>query len=330
MRKKPDAPPEYPELARKYRPTAFTDIVGQEAAAVALERMAKNPKKVPHAIMMVGPSGTGKTTASRILKGILGVADRDYKEVNAADKRGIDDMRDIRRLADLAGMNGGRRLFVLDECHMLTRESMTSLLKVLEDPPDHSYFVLPTTDPNKLLPTIRTRCKLVQFSAVPAKDLRELVRRVAKAEGKRVYPSVLSKIADGANGSARQALNLLQDAIDCETEADQTAAVVPPGVEKGAIDLCRLICRKSPVPQWKEVLEVLREVKGEDPESLRRAVLGYATAMVLSGEWADELVFGLMHPFEMNFFDSGFASLVVACRKSVMSRQQARAGGFRR
>src|SRR5688572_25883760 len=140
------------ELYKKFRPKTLKGVVGQEGAVSSLQSMI-DKGRLPHTILFSGPSGCGKTTIARILKGILECSDLDFFEINCADFKGIDMVRDIRRYVGIPPLHGKSRVWLIDEAHQLTKDAQNAFLKLLEDTPKHAYFMLATTDPQKLLPT---------------------------------------------------------------------------------------------------------------------------------------------------------------------------------
>jgi DNA polymerase III gamma/tau subunit len=269
---------------------------------------------VPHALAFTGPSGVGKTTLCRVLAPKLNCQGDDYQEVNCADSRGIDDIRLIRnRMAKyaLAGQ-GCTRIWVLDECHRLTGDAQSILLKMLEDTPRHVYFMLATTDPDKLLKAIRTRCTTLNLKPISPADLTTLVQSVAAAEQCKMPDAVVKRIVECADGSAREAVKLLNKVIGLKTEAEQLEAVVPEGVAKQADELVRLLVWQ-PNTKWADLATVLKDVT-DDPEQLRRRILGCARAELLKANAKTSgRAYALICAFEGNFYDSGASGLARAC-----------------
>jgi DNA polymerase-3 subunit gamma/tau len=177
------------ELYHKYRPKNFGRVVGQEES-VALLKDFLDRGEFPHTTLFVGPSGCGKTTLARICRDKLGCSDANFVEVNAADDRGIDLPRRLARQAPLAALGGGVRIWLIDEVHQLTSAAQDSFLKLLEDTPEHVYFMLATTDPQKLKKTILTRSTEIKLSLLPAKQVEFLVTKVCQAEKKRLTEEV--------------------------------------------------------------------------------------------------------------------------------------------
>ena len=158
------------ELYKKHRPKNLKRVFGQSVAIGTLKPLIE-AKQVPHSLLLTGPSGCGKTTLARILVKELKCAKADFMEVNCADFRGIDTVRDIRTRMMQAPIGGDCRVWLIDEAHMLTSAAQTAFLKMLEDTPDHIYFFLATTHPQKLLKTIKTRCTEIKLKEMTAKYL---------------------------------------------------------------------------------------------------------------------------------------------------------------
>lgn len=294
------------ELYRKHRPRDFDGIVGQPEAVKVLSRFVKDGK-VPHAILLTGASGVGKTTMARVLKRRLEIGKGDYIEVNAAQTRGIDSVREIQNQASRAW--GRKRLFVLDEVHKLTGDAQTALLKTLEDGPPHAYFVLCTTDPHKLLTTIKTRCTEIKLQSVSEKDLAILVAQVADKEGIALNSDALDKIAEVADGSARKALVILGQVIGLDPE-ERMEAIQKADTKRQAIELARILIDRD--GNWSKCGAILKDLEDE-PESVRRLVLGYAAAVVIGGGPRAKRGFLVLDVFKGNFYDSGKPGLVWAC-----------------
>ncbi len=228
----------YVVLARKYRPRSFAQMVGQEHVVQALSN-ALTQGRLHHAYLFTGTRGIGKTTVSRILAKSLnctGVdgnggitaepcglcqacteidADRfiDYIELDAASNRGIDEVRDmIERAAYKPGV-GRFKVFMIDEAHQLTKEAFNALLKTLEEPPDYLKFVLATTDPDKMLPTVLSRCLQFNLRPMAPATVREHLQRVLTAENVPFDDGALALLARAARGSMRDGLSLTDQAI---------------------------------------------------------------------------------------------------------------------
>jgi DNA polymerase-3 subunit gamma/tau len=310
------------ELALKYRPQKLEQMVGQPRAVAVLKGFLGNG--VPHAILFTGPPGTGKTTAARILTHALNCHKRDVLEMNAADTRGIDTIREIHKRVHLRPLNqGGSRAWILDEAHKLTNDAQNSFLKMLEDDrPEHAYFMLASTEPHKLLKTVRDRCRAVHMEPVPAAVLQALVNRVAVGEGRPVDATVALRVAELADGSPRKALMLLELVLPVQDVNAAQEILQKHDLQVQAIDLARLLV--NPRSRWPEVAQLLKGLEGEDPEAVRRLVLGYARAVLLNR--GDSQSFMVIQSFRDPFYDgtatmASQATLAAACYEVVSKRK---------
>jgi len=296
----------------KYRPQDWNEIVGNAQTVESLQGMFDSGKALPHAFMLHGKSGTGKTTTARIIAAKLGAQERDITEINAANSRGIDTAREIIDQMRYSAIGGsGVRVYIIDECQSLTKDFQQAILKALEDAPAHVYFILCTTDPEKLLLTVRNRCSMFAFSGVPEKKLTLLLRRVSAAEEADVDPGALKAIAEKSDGCPRQALMMLGQIISLATDKQLAAVQSFVTSEAKVIDLCRALMAKE---KWSKVAGMVKVLE-EEPESIRRAVLGYFTTVLLGGNvraaWIIEC-------FREPYYNTGKAGLVLSCYQATM------------
>jgi DNA polymerase-3 subunit gamma/tau len=236
---------QYLALYRKYRPQTFAEIVGQRHVTETLAREVTEDK-IAHAYLFAGPRGTGKTTTARIIAKALNCENRrpdgepdnecgscraitegsslDVIELDAASHNKVEDVREIRvNAGTVASVGGAKRVYILDEAHMLSRAAGNALLKILEEPPQHVHFVLATTEPYKLLDTIRSRSQRFDFHPVGIDPLVEHLSRICELEGYQASPEAKALIAEHAKGSVRDALSLLEQVAvlgDSKVEAD--------------------------------------------------------------------------------------------------------------
>ncbi len=249
-------------LYRKYRPQTFKDVRDQDHIVTVLEgAIAK--KNIPHAILFSGTRGTGKTTLARIFASAIGVSDVDIYEIDAASNRGIDDIRELREAVHTLPYESERKVYIIDEVHMLTKEAFNALLKTLEEPPSHVIFILATTEEEKLLDTILSRCQVFRMRAPSRKVLASVVTDVAKKEGFSLENDAADLIAVAADGSFRDALGVMQKVIlasgDKIGDADEVAAII--GAPKGAVmnSLVEALSQKDAETALKYVAEVVEQ-----------------------------------------------------------------------
>lgn len=294
-------------LYKRHRPKSFERMVGCTGTAQTLAAMLEKGT-LPHVIAFTGPPGTGKTTMARIVKDELKCHDLDYQEMNSGSFRGIDSIREVQRLMYLCPAAGPVRIWLFDEVHMWTSAAQNAALKILEDTPPHVYFMLATTDPEKLITAIRTRCCEMPTRALTTGELSDLCRRVAKKEKLAISDRTVDTLADAAQGSARTALVLL-DKIANLDEADREAAIESALAEQNeAYDLCKALIKKG--TSFGTVAKLLMNMKGE-PEAIRYSVLGYARGALLRS--GDIQAYNVIVAFSNNFYDSKQAGLAAAC-----------------
>jgi DNA polymerase-3 subunit gamma/tau len=216
-------------LYRKYRPTKFKEVRDQEHIVSVLEgAIAKG--QIPHALLFSGSRGTGKTTLARIFAREIGTAEIDLYEIDAASNRGIDDIRELKEAVYTLPYESARKVYIIDEVHMLTKEAFNALLKTLEEPPAHVVFILATTEEDKLLDTIKSRCQVFRFRAPSRAVLAKTVTDIAKKEGFKLSADAADLIAVAADGSFRDALGITQKVIlasgDVIGSADEVAIII--------------------------------------------------------------------------------------------------------
>lgn len=264
------------ELSLKYRPRTFKEIVGQPDAVKTLVEMGRNGK-IPHALLFTGPSGCGKTSLARVVARALKC--EEVHEYNSADCRGIDEIRGLSARVGAKPMSGPVRVWIIDEAHGLTPDAQNAFLKTLEEPPDHAFFFLCTTDPQKLKATIKSRCTEIKVKLLSAGDMAALVNRVAAAEGITVEAAVVEKIAAVADGHARNALVLLHSVVGIQGQEARLNAIEANDVRTAGFDIARALMK--PGTKWPEVADLLKKC-GDEPEGVRRVILGYANTTLLN------------------------------------------------
>src|SRR5271168_1535900 len=223
----------YQVIARKYRPQRFEDVVGQEHVTQTLGN-AIAQKRIAHAYLFVGPRGTGKTTIARIFAKCLNCTDgpkadfpeddpkakeiadgrsMDVMEIDGASNRGIDEVRELRETVKYVPASSRFKIYIIDEVHMMTKEAFNALLKTLEEPPAHVKFMFATTEPEKILPTILSRCQRFDLRRIPAALIVKHLEQIAKKEEVKIDRAALHAIARGADGGMRDAESTLDQLI---------------------------------------------------------------------------------------------------------------------
>ncbi|RKZ35231.1 MAG: hypothetical protein DRQ49_19750 [Gammaproteobacteria bacterium] len=306
-------------LQVQYRPKSFKTFIGNEHVIESLSAILQR-EQPPAAFLFTGMGGTGKTTIGRIVARMLKCKKTGFKELNSADDRGIDGIRKIINGMKYAPLDGGKKVILLDEAHMLTKPSQEALLKALEEPPKHIHFIVCTTNPETLKQTFKRRCHAYELEPLKNSDLQKLLKRVLRKEGRidAVSSEVRDKISELADGSAGQALKLLDQVIDMDDTERAINTLQSAGTsESEVIDICRTLCHYN-MPEktkWAKIKKMLKVYKG-DGESARRPIAGYLSAILLNNG-GDDVAYMLENFTEKNFFDSGKAGLVLACYKSV-------------
>ena len=267
----------YKALYRKYRPSNFSEVVGQQYIIATLQNAIKN-NKLAHAYLFCGPRGTGKTTIAKILAktvncqeedptkrpcchcasclDIQNSASPDVIEMDAASNNGVDEARDLVEKVKYAPMNGRYKVYIIDEVHMMTVNAFNALLKTIEEPPEYCIFILATTEPHKVLPTIISRCQRFDFKKIAAPVIVGNLRNICEKENVKCDEDALKLIASLADGGMRDALSILDQCIAYK-ENDITA-----------IDVSNVYG----VATLPEKMDLFKEIKEQETEKIVKKV----------------------------------------------------------
>ncbi len=199
-------------LYRKYRPTKFSDVIGQSHIVKVLEGAIKLGN-ISHAYLFSGSRGTGKTSMARILSREIGTSANDLVEMDAASNRGIDDVREIRESVNTLPFESRYKVYIIDEVHMLTKDAWNAFLKTLEEPPAHVIFILATTELEKVPDTVISRCQTFLFKQPNQATLKDFALSVSKKEGFVLEPAAAELVAILGDGSFRDAHGILEKVL---------------------------------------------------------------------------------------------------------------------
>jgi DNA polymerase-3 subunit gamma/tau len=270
--------------------------------------------EIPHSMLFHGPTGCGKTTLARIVAKELGCTENNLIEIDTAQFRGIDTVRDLRKNIQYTPLGGGIRVYIIDEVHKMTGDAQNAFLKILEDTPLHIYFILCTTDPQSLLPTIKGRCSQFQVQLLSDDDMKSLLTKIAELENDSIEDEIIEQITQDSQGHPRNALQILEQVLSTPKKRRLTIAQQAAIEQSESIALCRALMKKQ---GWSEVKKILQGLKGQDAEGIRRVVIGYASSVLLN---TDNAVAGLiLEAFQEPTYNMGFPGIVLACYTVIKS-----------
>jgi len=295
-------------LYHKLRPQSLNGLFGNKETVKSLKKLLKMDNR-PHTYLFTGERGTGKTTTARILVKELGCSDIDLEEMNGSDNRGIDDARHAIMLAHTSPIGGKCRVIIYDECHRCTRECQDALLKVLEDTPKTTYFILCSTNPEKILKTVRSRCTTYHFELLSEELMQEFLESTLENLDRDLDDTVFFGLIDCTEGSPRDALVLLEQILLLDNKDEQIKLLKKTQIEHEGIEICRLLLRGG---NWKSIVEIYKGIQGTDAETIRRLIIGYMKVVMLKETDKKRLnrAYNVIRILEKNTFDGGEALLL--------------------
>lgn len=278
------------ELHLKYRPENFDEVIGHEETARSIQACLDN--KQSRVFLLSGPSGVGKTTLARIIADYVYTDPQNIIEVDAATYSGVEQMRSLTdSLLYQPFGQGASRTVILDECHRLTKQAWEAALKSLEEPPPNVYWVLCTTEADRVPDTIRTRTVWYQLDLVDRDDVYDLIEAVAAVEEMPLDEKSLNLVCEAAMGSPRRALVYLSQ-VSQARDAKEVAKLLR-AVEEGDDEVVRLARMLTTGREltWTSVCGVVGGLKDKDPETVRLQLLSYVTKASLGEKNADKAAY---------------------------------------
>ena len=298
------------ELYRKYRPSTLDDMVGNE---IAIKTMKKELENGSHVFLFTGNAGCGKTTLARILAKEVGAGELSIREINSAENRGIDTAREVMEQMRYTPTDGDALVWIFDECHQWLSPVQNAFLKALEDTPSHVYFCLCTTDPQKLIKPLVTRCSVINVKPLSDEDMIFLLKRTARAEKIKLDNQVYERICEIANGGSRKALKLLGKVLYLDSDEERLDALKnadDSSENPETLELCRLLASKG--ANFKKASNLLKAMDLSEPEKVRQAVMGYMNACLLKGSDSLEIVSAMQAFSNADTYRNGKFAITVA------------------
>jgi DNA polymerase III gamma/tau subunit len=304
----------------KYRPKSFEEFLGNEPMVKSLKSLLEK-KGHPHTYLFIGPSGTGKTTLARIIDKELGCHNTEFFELDTANTRGIDTIREVIESSLYVPTMGKVKVYLFDEAHQITGAAAEALLKLAEKPPRYVYLIFCTTNPEDMLGTLKNRCQIFSLNPLDEDTMRALVLHVLQEEKAELSPEILELLIKASDGIPRAALMLLQKIISLDKgEQERVLLDASPEVTSrdGIRDLCGILVRESSRTEqntnWEDIRKILNRLNSP-AEEIRKVIMEYMADFLLqaTSEAEREKAIRIIDDFSKGSRNFDKASLVKIC-----------------
>ena len=308
-------------LHTECRPVAFDGVYGHDEIIESLKEVVKAGRA--KSFIFTGPSGVGKTTLARILSNeFAGDAAQitDIIEIDAATNNGVEQVRSIAKNSMFKAIGkSNTKSIIMDEAHMLTKSAWAALLKPIEEPPEHVYWMFCTTDDGKIPETIKTRCLQYDLKPLSEREIKWLLDNIVDWEKLDVIDYLTDTIAENCDGSPRQALTLLEKCMYCESLKEARILMQVAGQSQEVIDLCRFLIRGQG-RSWLRAQKLLKTLEGNDAEGIRIVVTNYFAKALINTKEDDKAkhILHVLECFEDSYNQSDkFAPLLISVARAI-------------